>query len=160
MERKVWYDVGNQTFRRTNHTAKWIEAEVRIEDTQRQSMVSTKIEEEWGQFVKIIYVLIFFNIEFYRRAHGHTAEEQTQFIRNRQMTTYINYMQEILGNQSKELQVNIFRQIWIFECGNYYSKPIRIVLFLSEIFGVFIFFTFRFICFMRSGVDFWSRNTT
>ncbi|XP_031616494.1 uncharacterized protein LOC116336650 [Contarinia nasturtii] len=43
------------------------------------------------------------------RAHGHTPEQQTQFIRNRQMSTFICYMQDLLEKQSKELQELILK---------------------------------------------------
>lgn len=40
-----------------------------------------------------------------RRAHGHTAEQQTQLSRNREMATYLHKMQELLEQQSTDLQV-------------------------------------------------------
>lgn len=40
-----------------------------------------------------------------RRAHGHTAEEQTQLCRNRVMATHLLHMEELIEKQSHELQV-------------------------------------------------------
>ncbi|XP_055320990.1 uncharacterized protein LOC129577620 [Sitodiplosis mosellana] len=38
------------------------------------------------------------------RAHGHTAEQQTQHSRNRQMSVHLLKMRELLSEQSNELQ--------------------------------------------------------
>lgn len=42
---------------------------------------------------------------FCRRAHGHTAEEQTQLNRNRRMSIHLSQLQEMLEEQSNDLKV-------------------------------------------------------
>lgn len=42
---------------------------------------------------------------FQRRAHGHTAEEQTQLNRNRRMSIHLSQLQEMLEEQSNDLKV-------------------------------------------------------
>lgn len=49
----------------------------------------------------------FICIDFCRRAHGHTAEEQTQLCRNRLMSVQLLKMHELLENQTHELEVFI-----------------------------------------------------
>lgn len=122
MARWSRYIMGNKTVGQTAYGIEWTKTTTQTNGLQWQSMVRTEyiynnaIMRNWflGKIAKKhrfkILKLLFENEKcwFYRRAHGHTAEQQTQHSRNRLMSIHLRKMQELLGQQSNDLQVKIW----------------------------------------------------
>lgn len=91
----------------TNGSPNWLKRSKNSNNCScsQKGATQPKMHGKWSDsnsMVKLVLTKMYF---IFRRAHGHTAEQQTQLCRYRKMTVHLMHTRELLGSQSEELKV-------------------------------------------------------